>query len=465
MTEPAATHEPALGVPDHLSTSLWPDTAVRADGVLVIGGAPVTDLVAQYGTPLYVFDAATLDAQADRITHALTGAALPAEAVYASKALALPQILRRFAAKGFGIDVVSEGELLLALRAGIDPAAITFHGNNKSADELRLAIERGVGLIAVDNLLELDLLHALVRDRARKQAIMIRVNPGIDVHTHDKIATGVIDSKFGFPLWDGSARAAVEHASAIAGLDIAGYHAHLGSQLFDIAAPAIAAGRLVAFAAEIRDEFGIMPRWISPGGGLGIAYEPGNQPVDVDTWIASTLDAVDRSCSDHSMPVPTTIFEPGRALVGRAGIALYRVGARKAIRGVRTYVSVDGGMADNIRPALYDARYTATLANRTADGPAEEVTIAGKYCESGDLLIEDIALPELAPGDILALPVAGAYSIPLASNYNMAPRPALVLVEQGRTSLLRRRETYADMVSTIVGEFDDTHSASGTRTP
>jgi diaminopimelate decarboxylase len=369
--------------------------------------------------------------------------------VYAAKALALPAILSLFAAYGLGIDVVSGGELLAALRAGVSPSSITFHGNNKGEDELREAIDAGVGLVAVDNLYELDLLERILSSRDRPQSILLRVNPGIDVHTHEKIATGVVDSKFGFPIWNGSANEGVERALAIPGLDLAGYHAHLGSQLFDLNAPVVAVDKIMSFAADIRDRFGVQPRVISPGGGMGIAYRPGMQEVDLRSWVDVTVSAVKAACERHRLPVPAVVFEPGRVLVGRAGVALYRVGSRKEIPGTRTYVSVDGGMADNIRPALYDAVYTAELANRAGDEASlETVTIAGKYCESGDLLIENVALPRLQPGDLLAMPAAGAYSIPLASNYNMSPRPAVVMVRDGEATVIRRRETYDDLLST-----------------
>jgi len=366
--------------------------------------------------------------------------------VFASKALELPVILAILAEEGLGIDVVSGGELYVALRSGVDPGVITFHGNNKSAQELREAIDAEIELIAVDNLHELDLLDDLTRDRAQRVPILLRVNPGIDVHTHDKIATGVLDSKFGFPLWNGDAAIGVQRALAIPGIALKGLHCHLGSQLFDQHAAELAIEKIVAFASEMRREHGVEFEIVSPGGGMGISYVEGMPEMDIAEWMGATADALERGCALAKMPQPSLVFEPGRWIVGPAGVALYRVGSRRDIGGVRSYVSVDGGMADNIRPTLYDASYTAELANREGRR-AETVTIAGKYCESGDVLIRDIDLPRLEPGDLLAVPAAGAYCIPMASNYNLALKPAVVIVSEGKATLIRRREYYADLLA------------------
>jgi diaminopimelate decarboxylase len=245
--------------------------------------------------------------------------------------------------------------------------------------------------------------------------------------------------------------AAVERALSIPGLSLAGYHVHLGSQLFDLDAPALAVEKIVDFAASVHERFGVAPRIVSPGGGMGIAYDCATPEVDIHAWAARTVSALTERCAHYGLPVPRLVFEPGRSIVGQAGVALYRVGSRKEIARVRTYVSVDGGMADNIRPSLYEARYSAELANRPGSKTEREtVTIAGKYCESGDVLISDIELPPLVPGDLLAMPAAGAYCIPLASNYNMALRPAVVLVSEGKAKLVRRRETFDDLLATVV---------------
>ena len=431
---------------------LWPETADRnASGELSIGGVALTCLADQHGTPLYVFDEATLRLRAQSAVADVQAAHPEAEAVFAAKALSIPAILSIIHEAGMGIDVVSAGELYMALKSGIPASAVTLHGNNKGKDELRAAIDAGVGLIAVDNFYELDLLEQLAGGRSGSVEILIRLNPGIDVHTHGKIATGVIDSKFGFPLWTGDAMAAVERAQSIAGLSLAGYHVHLGSQLFDLDAPTLAMTLIVDFAANVYQRLGVVPRVVSPGGGMGIAYVAGAPEADLREWAMRTVAALTAGCQRHALTVPRVIFEPGRSIVGQAGVAVYRVGSRKEIPGVRTYISVDGGMADNIRPALYEARYTAEIANRMGNEYDREiVTIAGKYCESGDVLIPEIELPRLAPGDLLAMPATGAYCIPLASNYNMSPRPAVIVVNDGRSRLVRRRETFEELLATSV---------------
>lgn len=438
---------------------LWPETTHRnADGEIVIGGISTAVLAEEFGTPLYVFDETTLRRRARiAVTAALAGGP-GSRAVFASKALELPVILALLAEEGLGIDVVSGGELYVALQSGVDPSTITFHGNNKSEQELREAIAANIELIAVDNLHELDLLECVTKDREKPFSVLLRVNPGIDVHTHDKIATGVLDSKFGFPLWNGYAAVAVARALEIPGITLKGFHCHLGSQLFDEHAAELAIEKIVEFAAEMRQKHGIEIEIISPGGGMGISYLEGMPEMDIAEWMGSTADALERSCALAGMPQPALVFEPGRWIVGPAGVALYRVGSRRDIDGVRSYVSVDGGMADNIRPTLYDATYTAELANRQGAG-SETVTIAGKYCESGDVLIRDIDLPKLEPGDLLAVPAAGAYCIPMASNYNLALKPAVVLVSEGTAKLIRRRETYADLLALdVMPERSDVES-------
>ncbi len=434
---------------------LWPNQTHRnADGELVIGGMSAVVLAEEFGTPLYVFDEATLRQRARMAVAAAYAGGPGSRAVFASKALELPVVLAMLAEEGLGIDVVSGGELFVALRSGVDPSVITFHGNNKSAQELQEAIDAGIELIAVDNLHELDLLAELTAERTTPVPVLLRVNPGIDVHTHDKIATGVLDSKFGFPLWNGDAADGVARALEIPGVALKGVHCHLGSQLFDEQAAVIAIEKIVAFAAEMRQEHGIEFEIISPGGGMGISYLEGMPEMDIAEWMGVTADALERSCAMAKMAQPALVFEPGRWIVGPAGVSLYRVGSRRDIDGVRSYVSVDGGMADNIRPTLYDATYTAELANRVGDGQ-ETVTIAGKYCESGDVLIRDIELPRLEPGDLLAVPAAGAYCIPMASNYNLALKPAVVIVSEGKATLIRRRETYADLLTLDVLQTGD----------
>jgi diaminopimelate decarboxylase len=427
---------------------LWPSTTTRnAEGVMEIGGLRLDELAAEFGTPLYIYDEQTIRDQARRVRNAFTSAYSDARVVYAAKAFGSPAIIQILRDEGLGLDVVSEGELRAGLFAGMPTELMTFHGNNKSRVELIAALQAGVDHIAVDNLEEIAMLGEICREMQTPAHILLRLNPGIDVHTHSKIATGVNDSKFGFPVWDGSAEQALIAATNDPWLEVDGYHLHIGSQLLDWEGYVLAIGVGLAFAGQMKIERGVVPRVFSPGGGFGIAYTKSTTGPDIEGWAVAAADAVRQACNDNDLPLPMLIFEPGRFLVGAAGVALYEVGSRKAIAGVRTYVSVDGGMADNIRPALYDATYTAEIANR-AHGPAEEkVTISGRYCESGDILIKDIELPRLRLGDLLAVPGAGAYSMAMASNYNMVPRPAVVLVNEGKAALIRRRETIDDLLA------------------
>jgi diaminopimelate decarboxylase len=431
---------------------LWPETTDRrADGALQIGGISAQRLAEEFGTPLYVYDEVTLRHRARAITAAFTKAYPNVRVVYAGKALLSLAIVNIMHDEGLGLDVVSGGELFAGLRAGVPANKITFHGNNKSEQELREAIHAGVGRIVVDNVFELALLSKVTSEFGTRVPVLLRLNPGVDVHTHAKIKTGVTDSKFGFPVWSGDAANAVERTLAIPGLDLVGYHAHLGSQLFDAETMGVAVDTMIGFAAEMLKQHGVVLREFSPGGGFGIAYTAADVEADFSVWASTVGNTLIAACERHDLPLPEMAIEPGRTIVGPSAIALYRVGARKEIAGVRTYVSVDGGMADNIRPTLYDARYTAALANRAEAGKRETVTIAGKYCESGDLLIENIDLPELVSGDLLAVPAAGAYCLAMASNYNHSLRPAVVLVNDGQARLIRRRETYADLIMTEVG--------------
>lgn len=424
---------------------LWPETTTRDDaGRLTIGGLSLTDLAAEFGTPLYVFDEQTLRSRARRIVDAMSAAYPRSRVLYAGKAYLSPSLVRILHEEGLGLDVVSGGELYGGMLAGMPASEITFHGNNKSETELRDAIAAGVGHIAVDNDLELDRLCRLATELGTRVPLLLRLNPGIDVHTHDKIKTGAVDSKFGFPLWTGDAEAACARA-AEAGLDVAGFHVHLGSQLFDPDASRLAVRRLIEFAALMRDRYGVVARVISPGGGFGIAYAEDDEEAVFEEWANVTGAETLAASREHDLPLPELTVEPGRSIVGPAAVALYEVGSRKRIPDVRHYVSVDGGMADNIRPSLYGAIYSAEIANRLHTGPDETVTIAGRFCESGDILIKDARLPELKSGDLLAMPAAGAYALPMGSNYNAAPRPAVVLVNEGRAQLIRRRESYEDV--------------------
>lgn len=462
--------------------ALWPATAhIDAHGTLWLGGRTASALADKFGTPLYVFDETTLRAGA-RDYKAALAAHYPgtAQAAYASKAYLCTAIAQLFAEEGLDLDVVSGGELYVALRAGFPPQRIHFHGNNKSREELAEALTIGIGRIVIDNFHELAMLAELTRSEQPASGIRLpvpiwlRLSPGIAAHTHAHIQTGHLDTKFGFPIATGDAERAVAQAMQAPGLELVGLHCHIGSQIYEPESLADAAAVLIAFAAEMRDRHGFTLRELSPGGGWGVPMTEEDPAAPVTPYVAALSAAVIASCDLHNLPLPHLVLEPGRSLVARAGVALYTVGAAKEIPGVRTYVSVDGGMADNIRPALYGAKYTARVAHGRSlmtDGrwlmadnaprsfetgvtqdavrntQYEIVTLAGKFCESGDVLIRDIELPRLSPGDLLAIPMAGAYTLSMASNYNLARRPAVVLVRDGHAQLIQRRETYADLVA------------------
>lgn len=427
---------------------VWPVGTRRNErGEIVIGGVRLPEIARAFGTPVYLYDEVSLRGAMRRFRDAFGAELAGSQVVFAGKAFLTTALVQMLAEEGLGLDVVSAGELFIGLRAGMPPERISFHGNNKGRDELRMALEAGIGKIIVDNVDEVALLAELCADRPTPMTVLLRLNPGVDVHTHRKISTGVADSKFGLPIADGQAAETVARLVATPGVRLAGYHAHIGSQLFEAEAYVDAIDEVLAFAARMRARHGIELEQLSPGGGFGIAYVDQQQPPGPDAWARLIGETVRRGCAARELPLPTVIVEPGRAIAGPAGVALYTVGARKVLPGVRTYVSVDGGMADNIRPTLYDAVYTAALANREGGDAQERVTIAGKYCESGDILIEDIALPPLAAGDLLAIPAAGAYCLSMASNYNMALRPAVLLVRHGQARLMRRRETLEDLLS------------------
>jgi diaminopimelate decarboxylase len=467
-----------------LHTHLWPDTAsVNERGYLDIGGCDVVALAREYGTPLYLLDEATFRNGCRAYLAALQhGYAGPAAAHYAGKALLNSAVAQMVAQEGLGLDVVSGGELYVALRAGFPAGRIHMHGNAKPRAELEQALEAGVGKIVADTLDELDVLAQLTAGREAPQPIMLRLAPDVVADTHAHIQTGQAASKFGLPL--DSLDAAAERILAAPGLRLTGLHCHLGSQLFGEAPFVRAIGILLDCAARLHQRHDITISEISPGGGLGAPYLAEQELPDKDAYVAAIGQALADGCAARGLPAMRLVIEPGRSIVARACVAVYSVVATKPLsttdhpigsaqgrrppttEGDRSsaarYLHVDGGMADNIRPALYGARYTALLANRpsppdpspvaTGEGSGvratqELVHIAGRYCESGDVLLRDVALPPAGPGDLLAVPVAGAYTLSMASNYNQTPRPALLLVGDGRARVIQRRETYADLVS------------------
>lgn len=424
-------------------------TTVNPAGHLAIGGCDTVDLAAKFGTPLYIYDEQTIRTRCAEYRDSLAAAYPKSKVLYASKAFASPMLLQIIAQEGLGLDVVSGGELYVAQRAGFPMEDVYFHGNNKGPDELRMALELGIGRFVVDSFHELELLGQIAAEMGKRAPILLRLSPGIDAHTHDYRKTGILDSKFGFPISTGQAEEAVRTALDTPSLELLGFHAHVGSQIFELAPYEETVAVVLDFAVEMRDRCGVELGELSPGGGWGIAYTPDDDPTPAPKVGAVVGEAVNTQLARRGLGEPRVFIEPGRSIVGQAGVALYTVGGIKRIPGVRVYASVDGGMADNIRPATYGARYEAIVANRANDVAEETVTIAGKYCESGDILIKDIELPTLRSGDLLALPASGAYNLAMASNYNMAPKPAVVLVKDGGARVMRRRQSYEEL---LVGE-------------
>ncbi|HUQ42036.1 MAG TPA: diaminopimelate decarboxylase [Candidatus Limnocylindrales bacterium] len=429
---------------------ILPDTTRVVAGHLSIGGCDVTELAERFGTPLYVYDEASVLSRARAYRDALRASYPGMSTVcYAAKAYAAPWILSLLGDEGLGLDVVSGGELFVAAKAGFPRDRVYFHGNNKGEDELALALDERVGRIVVDNLDEIALLGRLAKERGVRQTILLRVSPGVDAHTHAHLTTGKVDTKFGLGIETGAAAEGVRAILAQPALSLRGYHAHIGSQINEIGPFEASITRLFAFAKEMHTRHGVALREISPGGGYGVRYttaDPKPNAIEMVRRVGALAAAAARSAGFDELPDLT--IEPGRSIVAAAAVALYRVGSVKAIPAGRTYVAVDGGMSDNIRPTAYGAKYSAMLANRADDRAKPiDVAIAGKYCETGDILIGSVALPLPAVGDLLAIPVAGAYHLSMASNYNMAPRPAVVVVADGRARLVRRRETFDDLLA------------------
>ncbi len=425
---------------------LWPLTTVIDDsGRLMIGGCDVVKLAHRYGTPLYLFDEATIRNACRNWRTALAAHYQGETAVhYASKALLNMALARLIADEGLGLDVVSGGELYVALRAGFPPQRIHMHGNAKTRTELEQALAAGIGQIIVDNLDELELLANLTAHRSSLQAVALRVAPDIATDTHAHIQTGHATSKFGLPL--DALDAAAERLRIAPGLRLVGLHAHLGSQLFDVNPYTAEIDVLLDSAMLLRERHGLMIQEINAGGGMGIPYTADQHPLDFHTCAARLGEALTDGCRRRGFPLLRLVIEPGRSIIARAGVALYTIVATKVLPHTR-FLHIDGGMGDNIRPALYGARYTAVLAER-ANAPVEEIVeIAGRYCESGDMLIRAIPLPRARVGDVLAVPVAGAYTLSMASTYNLTPRPAVVMVNDRSARLVQRRETYEDMVA------------------
>jgi diaminopimelate decarboxylase len=432
-----------------------PDSAGRtAAGHLSVGGCDLGELAARHGTPLYVYCEATIRNRLRAYRAGLDAWPAGGDVLYAAKAYLSPALVRILVEEDCGVDVVSGGELEVALRSGLDPRRVSFPGNNKDAGEVAAAAHAGVGHLVIDSERELDLVRGAATDTRVRG--LLRLSPGVKPDTHDYISTGQLDSKFGFGIETGQAMAALDKALTIANLELRGVHMHIGSQIFNLGSYPEAVNVVADFLVEARRKHGFVAQTFSAGGGLGIAYTDDDDPPTVTEFMRVVTESVGRAFAARDLPLPTLLVEPGRSVVGSAGVALYSVGARKEIPGVRTYVAVDGGMGDNIRPKLYGARYQPILV-RAPDSPGEEViTIAGRYCESTDILVRDCSLPTLREGDIIAVPAAGAYSLAMASNYNASPRPAVVFVSGGEARVVRRRETIDDLLRSEV--MDGVHS-------
>jgi diaminopimelate decarboxylase len=425
---------------------LYPVTyRVNAAGHMEVGGCDLVQLARDHGTPLYVYDEATVRQRSSEYVAAMGSAG---QVLYSAKAFASPQFLRVVAEEGLGLDVVSAGELDLALRSGFPRDRVHFLGNNKSRQDIEAAYGAGATIV-IDGAHEFDLLGDIVPE-GKRTPVMLRISPGVKPDTLDHISTGQLDSKFGFSIESGAARKAVEEALRHPRLDLVGLHSHIGSQIFALGAYEDAMEIMLDLLVQLRDEVKFEPRKLGAGGGLGIAYTHQDDPPTPRHFVETVRHALDSGCAARGLKVPQLVVEPGRSIAGPAGVALYTVGSIKDIPGVRRYVAVDGGMGDNIRPKLYGARYEAILASAPDRAPEGKVTIAGKYCESTDILITDIEMPDLKPGDIICVPAAGAYCLAMASNYNGMPRPEVLMVRDGKARVMRRRETLDDLVAAEV---------------
>ncbi|WP_461243424.1 diaminopimelate decarboxylase [Secundilactobacillus muriivasis] len=418
---------------------------INEAGHLTIGGVDATKLAAQYQTPLAVYDVSKIRDQIRRFKSVFEDNGVDYAVSYASKAFATIAMYQVIDQEDAHIDVVSGGELYTAIQAGFPMAHVSFHGNNKSQAELEMAVSNHVGVIVLDNFHEIELLNAVLEAHDTSAAVMMRITPGVSAHTHEYISTGQEDSKFGFDLNSGQAAKALQQVLANPRMNMLGIHAHIGSQIFELNGFQMAADKLVEIAADWHAQFGYQPEVINVGGGFGIQYTKDDHPLAPEAFVDAIVKTIKQSASDRGLDMPAVWIEPGRSIAGPAGYSLYTVGSRKDVPGLQSYLTVDGGMGDNIRPALYQAEYEAVLANDPAAKPTETVHLAGKYCESGDILIDNAKLPATKPGDVVAILDTGAYGYSMASNYNRNPRPAVVFVENGESALVVERESYADL--------------------
>jgi len=444
--------------PNALVPLLWSATAHKRDGDLVVGGVAVADLVAEHNTPAYVLDEDDFRARA----RAFRDGFADYDVYYAGKAFLCTAVAAWVAEEGLHLDVCSDGELTVALRAGVEPSRIGYHGNNKTYPELRRAVVAGVGRIVVDSFVEVERLTQIVAELAATgsatgpQGVMVRVTAGVEAHTHEYIATAHEDQKFGFSITSGDAFEAVRRVHEAPGLELRGLHSHIGSQIFDSSGFEIAAKRVLRLHARVGADLGVTMPEMDLGGGFGIAYTTQDDPTDPARLAREMTEIVRQECRGLGIETPRLSIEPGRAIVGPSMCTVYTVGTVKAVTldggAVRTYVSVDGGMSDNIRTALYDADYSCTLAGRASTAAPVLARVVGKHCEAGDIVVRDEFLPgDVAPGDLVAVPGTGAYCRSMASNYNHALRPPVIAVRDGAARILLRRETVDDLLATDVG--------------
>ncbi|MCX4255449.1 MAG: diaminopimelate decarboxylase [Oscillospiraceae bacterium] len=421
--------------------------SVNENGHLTIGGLDTVDLAKEYGTPIYVMDEDLLRENCRSFKQSIDryygGKGL---VCYASKVFCCKEMYRIMMSEDMGLDVVSAGELYTAASVGFPMEKVCFHGNNKTDEELLMALEKNVGRIVVDNIFELERLNRLSCERGAKANIMFRIKPGIDAHTHDFVRTGQIDSKFGFALETGEALEAVKKAISLEHIELSGLHCHIGSQIFDIDPFVLAAEVMMNFIAQVRDELGYEMKELDLGGGFGIKYTDADSPVPYDNYMEKVSEKVKAVCAEKNLKLPFILIEPGRSIAGPAGITLYTVGGIKHIPNIRTYVSVDGGMGDNPRYALYKSKYDFVNAVRASEPKSETVTVAGKCCESGDLLGEGAPIQRTEEGDIIAVLATGAYNYSMSSNYNRIPKPPVVMVKDGTSRIIVKRETFDDIV-------------------
>ncbi len=424
-----------------------PQTArVNEKNHLEIGRCDTVELSKKFGTPLFVMDEETIRANCRKYQAAFRDQSQKVEVIYAGKAFISLAMCQLIDDEGLSLDVSSGGELFIAKNAGFPPEKIYLHGNNKTRDELEFALDLGVGRIVADSFNELDLLKAIAAEKNVRPEILLRITPGIEAHTHKYVQTGGADSKFGFGMNSGVAMEAAKKALSIKEIGLTGIHAHIGSQIFALHSYAKAIEIIMKFIKDVLDETGFAFSEFNTGGGLGIKYKAEDEPSSIEEYAQVIIGGVEREVEKLKIEIPKIMIEPGRSIVGNSGVTLYTIGTIKKIPGVRTYISVDGGMSDNLRPMLYKAVYEAIIANKARSKRTEKVTIAGKHCESGDILVKNALIPSPEVGDILCTPATGAYGYMMANNYNKATRPTVVLVKNGKAKTIIRRETYEDLL-------------------